>query len=618
MARSYLSQDNNGARYWPDNYPNSENSSNSTDAKKLTYSKDEARITQLLKDLFWKLNNTEKKSIAKRLKKRRETTMTLLTSHGESITDGIPVDDLDFGYNQGMGAVSQPSAPATGEASCPDNRTGFISFTFAAKAEDIDVPAMPSVTPLAADGIVQEPSIQQDSAPDQVRTLRPSENNADRDQNGQFNSAPPNNATDNTSPHNPIPRPRFIDERETSGNTSRKGNATRRYMPPRNRRPPRNDGYVSEGTLEELMRSSTSSESDSDSDMQSEQMNNGTENADEAVAKPTNGANAQVGLSTGIPTDDQNIEDIAHDVWIEHIGQRDTATGLHGFTVNQDLRDPPRVNESSRPGLDETSHAQINKADNNDKNDDDDDNDNNNSDNNSNKNDDNNNNNTQNNDKNNNNDDADSDNDNDNENDIDNDINIDNNDTMEAREAQKKPGEASFVDPLQDNEPRESNKQSGFQAIHNTDVDGAGSSSQEQPSVDPNTVPPPQLHFHYFFRLDRGTWDDSVPWTPDRRLMEMTRSQLEKSLPAQLVTASEIVLIRVSGFGEIKWKQEEFHRGDDMEFNSSMKRLKGRVEEIQEAYSHLARIDLRIEIEAGRPFMRGPPLAEREPEDIWF
>ncbi|CAH0045399.1 unnamed protein product [Clonostachys solani] len=409
--------DNNGARYWPDNYPNSEDSTN---ANKLTHSKDEPNLTAGLPIGI---------TVQGRKSGRQDHELFEILR-----------------YLRGIGA-----APAPREAPGPENGADFTSFTFAAKEEDTGAPGISSVPPFAANGIEQGSSVQQDSTPGQVRPLRPQENNADMNQDGQFDGATLNNATDNISPPNPNPGPRRTDGREASRNIPRRGNVTRRYMPPRNRRRPRKDGYASERILEEYMGSSASSESDSDSDTQSEQMNNGTENIEEGPSEPTNVANKQLEFQTS---------DDAH------------------------------MNE-------------------------------------------------------------------------------------------------------------------------------AESSNEAHSDVDPNAVPLPQLHYHYFLLLDRGTGVDHVPWEPGRRLTELTWAQLERSLPVQLLMASDILLVRVFGFKQIKGRQEEF-RQDDMGFDMSMRRLNSKVEGIQNAYSDLARIDLRTEIEAGKHFMRGPPLAEREPEANWF
>jgi hypothetical protein len=37
-----------------------------------------------------------------------------------------------------------------------------------------------------------------------------------------------------------------------------------------------------------------------------------------------------------MPTDDGNIEEIAADIWNEHLGQHDTDIGRHGFNGAQD------------------------------------------------------------------------------------------------------------------------------------------------------------------------------------------------------------------------------------------------------------------------------------------
>ncbi|CAI6079661.1 unnamed protein product, partial [Clonostachys chloroleuca] len=75
------------------NYPNSDDSTN---ANKLTHSKDEPK------------------------------------SHGDSTANPCPVNELDFGYLRGFG---------------PENRADFTNFTFAAK-EDIEGPGISSVSPL--------------------------------------------------------------------------------------------------------------------------------------------------------------------------------------------------------------------------------------------------------------------------------------------------------------------------------------------------------------------------------------------------------------------------------------------------------------------------------------
>lgn len=269
------------------------------------------RIRILLKQIFWRLNRNEKKSTAKKLR-RRATTKNIPRSHGDSTANPCPVNELDFGYLRGFG---------------PENRADFTNFTFAAK-EDIEGPGISSVAPLIADGIGQRSSIQQDNTPDQVSPLRPQENNADIDHGGQFDGAALNNANISTPDQNS--RLQSTEGNEPNGNIPRRGNVTRLYMPPRDRRCPRNDGYVSERTLEEYM----------NSDTQSEQMNNGTENMEEGPSESTKVANEQAGLATGMPTDDRNIEEIAADIWNEHLGQHDTDTGRHGFNGDQDPQIP--------------------------------------------------------------------------------------------------------------------------------------------------------------------------------------------------------------------------------------------------------------------------------------
>uniref|UniRef100_A0A8H7NEH7 Uncharacterized protein n=1 Tax=Bionectria ochroleuca TaxID=29856 RepID=A0A8H7NEH7_BIOOC len=255
--------DNNGARYWPDNYPNSEDSTN---ANKMTHQK-----TNVMNEL----------------------------------------------YLRGFGAVLQPVAPAPGEVPGPEKRPvprieQISNFTLAAKEEDTEGLGISSVPPLIADGIGQRSSVQQDNTPDQ---------------GGQSDGAELNNATDDISPPDQNSRLRSTEGNEPNGNIPRRGNVTRRHMPPNKRRRPRNDGYVSERTLEECMMFSTSSESDPDSDTQSEQMNNGTENMEEGPLESTIVANEQAGLAPGMPTDDGNIEEIAADIWNEHLGQHDTDIG---------------------------------------------------------------------------------------------------------------------------------------------------------------------------------------------------------------------------------------------------------------------------------------------------
>ncbi|CAH0032779.1 unnamed protein product, partial [Clonostachys rhizophaga] len=161
--------DNNSARYWPDNYPNSEDSTN---ANKLTRSKDEPkllrcilvltrkftrRIRKLLKQIFWRLNKNAKKYAAKKLR-RRSATKNIFRSHGYSTANPCPVNELYFGYLRDFGAVLQPVAPAPGEAPRsreapgPENRADFTNFIFAAKEEDTEGPGISSVPPLIASG----------------------------------------------------------------------------------------------------------------------------------------------------------------------------------------------------------------------------------------------------------------------------------------------------------------------------------------------------------------------------------------------------------------------------------------------------------------------------------
>ncbi|CAH0002404.1 unnamed protein product [Clonostachys byssicola] len=246
--------DNNGVRYWPDNYPSSEDSTN---ANKLTQPK---------------ANQKNQKP-----------------------------------------AVLQLVAPTPGEALGLENRSDFTNFSFAAGEEDTEGPGISSVRP-----------------------LRPQENNADMGQGGQFDGAVPNNATDNISPPDPNPRPRSTEESEPSGKFPRPGNVARRYIPCRNRRRPRNDDYISEGTMEEYIWSSTSSESDFDSDTQYEQMDNGTENVEECPPGPTIVTNEEARLAAGMPIDDRNVKEIAADIWNEHLGQHNTDTGR-----NETMTPPP-------------------------------------------------------------------------------------------------------------------------------------------------------------------------------------------------------------------------------------------------------------------------------------
>jgi hypothetical protein len=205
-------------------------------------------------------------------------------------------------YLRGFGAVLQPVAPAPGEVPGPEKRPvprieQISNFTLAAKEEDTEGLGISSVPFLIADGIGQRSSVQQDNTPDQVRPLRPQENNADIYQGGQSDGAELNNATDDISPPDQNSRLRSTEGNEPNGKIPRRGNVTRRHMPPNKRRRPRNDGYVSERTLEECMMFSTSSESDPDSDTQSEQMNNGTENMEEGPLESAIVANEQAGLA---------------------------------------------------------------------------------------------------------------------------------------------------------------------------------------------------------------------------------------------------------------------------------------------------------------------------------
>ncbi|CAH0032781.1 unnamed protein product, partial [Clonostachys rhizophaga] len=181
-----------------------------------------------------------------------------------------------------------------------------------------------------------------------------------------------------------------------------------------------------------------------------------------------------------MPTDDPNIEEIAADIWDEHLGQHGSDTGRHGFNENHDPTEPPPINEASRLGPDEMSNSRTNGS--------------------------------------------------------------------PATLGQAPPVSESLRDPPQANEYREPDEQPEFQTRESTSINEAEASNEAHIGVDLNAVPLPQLHYHYFLLLDRGTGVDYVPWKPNRRITELTWSRLERSLPVQLLMASDILLMRVSRF----------------------------------------------------------------------